>query len=145
MIEQFEKLTRDEANLLMRAPALVSVLAASISNKISIKDKADAIKLAHLKTFTADPLLIKYYEEVEHNFIATFEEIERKYEPFDDTKRAALKKEIQTVNQVISKLDREFALALQLSLTRYAEHVRKAEHSVLEDFIFPFILPGLTG
>ncbi len=144
MIEQFEKLTKEEAALLMKAPALVSLLAASISNKISIKDKADAIKLAHVKTFTADPMLIKYYEEVELNFIATFEEIEKQYEPFDDTKRASLKNEIQTVNRVISKLDRKFGLTLQLSLTRYAGHVRKAERSVLEDFIFPFILPGLT-
>ena len=144
MIKQFEKLTKKEAELLMKAPALVSVLAASISNKISSDDKADAIKLAWLKTFTADPLLIKYYEEVELNFKETFDEIEKEYEPFDDSKRAELKSEIHTVNQVIRKLDRTFATALQLSLTRYAAHVRKAERSVLEDFIFPFILPGLT-
>ncbi len=144
MIKEFKKLTNPEVALLMKAPALVSVLAASINNTMNNVDKADAIKLAHLKSFTSDPVLADYYKEVEINFKENFEQAENLFTPFDDAKRALLKNEIQTINLVICKLDREFAIPFQLSLSRYAEHVRKAEKSVLTDFIFPFILPGLT-
>ena len=46
MIKQFEKLTQDEQDLLLRAPVLVSVLAACSYNYVNKSQKADAIKLA---------------------------------------------------------------------------------------------------
>lgn len=144
MIKQFEKLTREDRELLLKAPVLVSVLAASGDHEISSKRKADAIKLAHLKTFTADYLLLAYYKEVEKNFKQYFEDAVKKYAPFDDQSREALKKEINNLNDVIAKLDKEFAGTLHRSLTGYAGHVRRAERGVLPDFIFPLPIHGLT-
>jgi hypothetical protein len=106
--------------------------------------KADAIRLAHLKTFTAEPLLIPYYVQVEKNFKTEFEALAKKYSPFDDSKRTSLKKEIQSVNLVIGKLDKKYADMLRNSLDGYAKHVKKAAHSVFQDFIFPLPIPGLT-
>ena len=68
MIKQFEKLTTEERELLYKAPVLVSVLASCSFNEVNKSQKADAIKLAHLKTFTANPLLLPYYAEVEKTF-----------------------------------------------------------------------------
>ena len=100
--------------------------------------------MAHLKTFTADPLLLNYYKEVEKNFKNNYESIEKKYEPFNDAKREALKNEINNANIIISKLDKEFAKTLHRSLTGYAEHVKKAGRSFFENFIFPIPIPGLS-
>jgi hypothetical protein len=111
MIKEFEKLTMEERALLLQAPALVSVLAASGDQAIDKAGKADAIKLAHLKIVTAD---------------------------------AALRREIESLNPIIAKLDTEFAKSLHASLARYEEHVKKAEGSVLVDFIFPLPIPGLS-
>ena len=66
MKEQFESLTEEEKRLLYKAPVLVSVLASCSLNEVNKAQKADAIKLAHLKTFTAAPLLLSYYAEVEN-------------------------------------------------------------------------------
>ena len=49
MIKQFEKLTTEERDLLYKAPVLVSVLASCSFNEVNKSQKADAIKLAHLK------------------------------------------------------------------------------------------------
>ena len=57
MIKQFEKLTTEERSLLYKAPVLVSVLVSCSFNEVNKYQEADAIKLAHLKTFTAIPLL----------------------------------------------------------------------------------------
>ena len=144
MIKQFEKLTKKEIDLLFKAPVLVSVLAASRDREISAKEKADAIKLAHLKTFTAYPLLIPYYKEVEKNFKSYFEAIVKIYAPFDDAKRKTLEQEINSVNVLIGKLDKEFATAFHTSLSDYAEHVRKADNNPLINFVFPLPIEGLT-
>lgn len=144
MIKQFEKLPKEDRELLYNAPVLVSVLASASLNEVNKYQKADAIKLAHLKTFTAETLLQPYYGEVEKVFKQQFETALKKYFPFDDVKRNDLKVEIEKLNHVIEKLDKKYALALHNSLDRYAKHVKKAAHSVFQDFIFPMPIPGLT-
>ena len=144
MIKQFEKLTAEERDLLYKAPVLVSVLASCSFNEVNRHQKADAIKLAHLKTFTANPLLLPYYREVQATFKEQFEMAIKKYFPFDEEKRDELKKDIGKVHFVIAKLDRAYGYVLQKSLERYSNHVKKAAHSVFQDFIFPMPIPGLT-
>jgi hypothetical protein len=146
MLPEFKKLTEEDRQLLYKAPALVSVLASCTFNEVNETQKRDAIKLSHLKTFTADPLLIPYYKEVENGFRERFEAIARKYFPFDDQKRAELREEVDKVSEVIAKLDnRFFARILYKSLQRYADHVKRSTHSVFQDFIFPMPIPGLSA
>lgn len=144
MIEQFEKLTSEERILLLKAPVLVSVLASCSFNEVNESQKADAIKLAHIKTFTSTPRLVPYYEEVEKDFERQFEAIAKDYFPFDEPKRKALKETISTINKVLDKLDKDYARELHQSLKTYAAHVEKAAHSVFQDFIFPMPIPGLS-
>jgi len=144
MIKQFEKITTEERSLLYKAPVLVSVLVSCSFNEVNKYQEADAIKLAHLKTFTAIPLLRPYYQEVELAFKEQFETAIKKYFPFDEAKRNELKGEIDRINLVIGKLDKEYAHALHKSLEGYANHVKKAAHSIFQDFIFPMPIPGLS-
>ena len=145
MIKQFEKLTEEEQALLLKAPVLVSVLAACSFNYVNKAQKADAIKLAHFKTFTAAPVLLPYYIEVDKTFMEEFDATVQQYFPFDDEKRNQLKKEISRVNNVIARLDKDYAAILHKSLEKYARHVNKAAHSIFEDFIFPIPIPGLSN
>jgi hypothetical protein len=144
MITQFQGLTDEERALLLKAPVLVSVLASSSLNEVNEKQKRDAIKLAHLKTFTADPLLLPYYQEVEKQFAEQFDATAAKYFPFDEANRSRLKEEIGRVNDVIGKLDEFYGQRLSKSLQGYAHHVKRATHSVFQDFIFPLPMEGLN-
>jgi len=144
MIKHFEKLTKEETALLLKAPVLVSVLAASWAHGISKKASADAIKLAHLKTFTAVPLLQPYYKEVEQDFKTSFEAVVKEFAPFDEEKMMELRKQLLELDKVIARLDKEYAATLLWSLSRFAAHVKKADRVLIENFIFPFKLPGLT-
>jgi hypothetical protein len=144
MIKELEKLSEVEQELLLKAPAIVSLLAAIGVGEVNEWEKADAIKLAHLKTYTADPLLIPYYKEVDKSFEKDFETLATKYVPFDDTKRALLQSEVDQVNKVIDQLDKPFAATLHKSLLKYADHVKNAYRGLVMNFIFPFSIPGLT-
>ena len=143
MIKEFENLTKEEQDLLLQAPALVSVLASCTGNEMNEASKADAVKLAHLRSYKAFPELLSYYEEVEKTFVKDFEAAAKKYYPFDKENRQALKKELERVNQIISKLETHYAKLLHKSLDKYALHVKKAAHSVFEDFVFPFPVKGM--
>ena len=144
MTKEFEILNNAERALLLKAPVLVSILASCSYNEINKAQKGEAIKLSHLKTFTADPLLVPYYIEVEKNFREKFEETIKLFLPCDEVKRNMLKREIDRVNKLISGLDQEYAAALHKSLDGYAKHVKKAAHSIFQDFIFPMPIKGLT-
>jgi len=144
MVKQFERLTEEERQLLYKAPVLISVLASCSLNEINKQQKTDAIKLAHLKTFTAIPLLISYYIEVEKGFKEEFEYAVKKYSPFDEDKRNEIKKEILKINFIISKLDKDYALTLYAGLDKFAKHVKNARHSIFQDFIFPLPIQGLS-
>jgi len=144
MIKEFERLSQNEIDLLLKAPVLVSLLAVSADDEISHAEKADAVKMAHMRTFTAVPVLIPYYKEVEKGFKKYFDEGVKKYSPFNDASREELKKEVSELNKVIAKLDKEYAIELHASLRSYAKHVRTANRSLLENFIFPLAIPGLT-
>jgi hypothetical protein len=143
MIPQFEKLTPREQELLVKAPVLLSVLASCSEHGINQKQKADAIKLAHIKTFTALPELQSYFREAEKNFKEHFEEAAERYYPFDEKQRSLLKMEIKNIYEIISRLTPAYALALSKSLERYVIHVKKATYSIFRDFIFPLAMPDL--
>lgn len=145
MIKQFNELKNEERELLYKAPVLVSVLTSCSLNEINEAQKADAIKLSHLKTFTSNPLLREYYEEVDKQFKNQFEATVKDFFPFDENKRGILKKEIDKVNLIIGKLEITYGKVLHKSLEGYASHVKKATHSVFQDFIFPLPIPGLSA
>jgi hypothetical protein len=144
MIPQFEKLTLGEQELLIKAPVLLSVLASCSKSGINQKQKADAIKLAHIKTFTAVPELQPYYTEVGRNFKEYFEQAAGQYYPFDEKQRSLLKMEIKRIQEIISRLKPEYASALSKSLERYLIHVKRATNSIFRDFIFPLSMPDVN-
>ena len=143
MIAQLEKLNPKEQELLIKAPVLLSVLASSSEHVINKTQKSDAIKLAHIKTFTAVPELQPYFKEAEKNFKEYFEEIAKQYYPFDEVHRNLLKLEIQNIQKIIAKLSPSYGKALSKSLERYTIHVKRATYSIFQDFIFPLAMLDL--
>lgn len=144
MIKQFKILTTEEREILLKAPALVSVFTSCSLNEVNEVQKADAIKLSHLKTFTAKPILREYYEEVDKKFKTQFDSIVKAYFPFDENKRNALKHKIERIKLIVAKLEKPYGEILYKSLEGYANHVRKADHSIFQDFIFPLPIRGLS-
>ncbi len=143
MIPQFVKLNNGEQQILLNAPVLYALLASCAHNTINKSQKAEAIRLAHIKTFTALPELQPYFREAEKNFKEHFEETAERFYPFDEQHRNLLKTEIRKVQDIIQRLDPYYARLLSKSLERYAEHVKRATHSIFRDFIFPLVMIDL--
>ena len=140
----FEKLTKEQKALLLKAPALVSILAAGTDHIMDEREKADAIDMSHLRTFTSDPLIQPYYREVEKVFKPQLEQLIRLHIPLNEFSKIAIKDEIDEINKLLGKMDREFAKALKKSLNSYAKHVHNADRNVIEYFVLPLDITGLN-
>jgi hypothetical protein len=145
MISQFENLTIEERDLLFKAPVLLSILASCSNREINKSQKADAIKLSHLKPFTADPSLVPFYVEVEKIFEQQFESISKQHSPFGEAGCDQLKNQVKKISPILKKLNRDYASKLLRSFEKYERHVKRAAHNVVEDFIFPVPIPGLNA
>lgn len=144
MISQFEVLNAEEKALLLNAPVLIAVYAVNYESGISEKGKLDAIKLAHLRTFTSDAVLKPFYNEIENTFQEKFEAELLCYTPFNEANSKKLANELNNIKLITSKLEPIYGNTLFESLVKFGEHIRKADRELLENFIFPFPLPGLT-
>ncbi|MDN3668210.1 hypothetical protein QWY93_02555 [Echinicola jeungdonensis] len=144
MQKEFEKLSQQDRELLLKAPVLVSLLAASTDGAFDEEEKADAIELAHFRTFTAIPELQPFYREVEKIIKSQWEQLTQQYSPLDEMNHQALGQEVEEVNKVILKLDEDYARWLTKSLKSYAKHVSEIHRNFFEFFVFPPNVPGIT-
>ena len=144
MEEQFKKLSDKDRSLLLKAPVLVSLLAASTDGIIDNKEKAAALELSHLRTFTAPPLLRPYYREVEKIFKPELEKLIQEYSPIDELQQNVLRKEVEKVYVVLEQLDEKLREEIKESLKSYAKHVGDIHRNFLEYFVFPMNIPGIT-
>jgi hypothetical protein len=140
----FENLADHEKELLYQAPVLLSVQVSCSEGRVDKNQKADAIRLAHIKSFTANPQLLSYYYSVDKIFKDKFETAIQTYCPLNEDNQQKLRKEMEKINAVINKLDPSYQFLLRKSFDKYAAHVRRANHSVVQDFIIPIPIPGLT-
>jgi hypothetical protein len=134
MKNPLDELSNEDRLVLLKAPALVSVLAALLDDgKVDSKEMADAIDMSHLRTFTADVPLQPFYEEAYIDFKQNLNGLIGHYSPFDDDQIERMKEEIDLVYRVMAKLDKGYAGRLKDSLMSYAAHVGNV-HGKLKDF-----------
>ena len=76
MSTEIEQLSKEDRDILLKAPAVVAILAAiSDDGEVSQHEKSESIKLSHLRTYTAEPLLQNFYKEAEVVFEENFDKI----------------------------------------------------------------------
>ena len=140
----FKALTIQENESLLKFPAYITFLAASSDDKLDETERNSAIKFAHTKTFSCDTILAEFYKEADKVFENNIDQLERKL-PIDKNSRvASIKKELLKLDTIVQKLGDEFATTMHSSMKLFKDHVSKAHHNILVDFIFPLPMPGLT-
>lgn len=143
-MKPFNKLSQEENKALLNFPAYISLLAANNDGTLDEAQKKSAIKFAHTKTFTCDPLLKLFYKEADRVFEANVEQLDKALPNEANKRDAAIKKELMNLNKIVSKLGKKYTSIMQLSMKSFTDHVSKAHHNVLMDFILPITIPGLS-
>ena len=140
----FEDLSQQEKKQLIRFPVYVSLLAASKDCCLDKLEKNTVIKLTHIKTFSSDPLLTDYYAAVDRDFEKDVAEINEQLPKEKQARELAIRKELRKLDGILRKLDKEYAVSLYHSLRSYKDQVSRAHRNILEYFLFPLPINGIT-
>lgn len=141
MSAEIDKLNPEEKDIILRAPAVVAILAAiSDDGEVSKHEKAESIKISHLRTFTSEEMLRNFYTEAEKVFEDNFEDIMSKLPQEWADKESYLENELTDLNKVLPKLDRVYAQGLVNSLKSFARFVFKSNSSFLDFFVLPVFM-----
>ena len=127
-IKYFSPLSESEVELLVEAPALVTVLIAGADSSIDKKEKAWGKKLVSYRTFTSDTKLHDYYERVDEGFEATLNQLVDSWTPESQETIAA---KLAQVNDILPKLDEVFANLLKDSWKSLARKVAEASGGLI--------------
>jgi len=140
----FKELTESENIELLKFPAYISLLAANSDDKLDAMEKQSAIKFSHIKTYSCDPLLTKFYEEADKVFENNITQFNKDLPIKKAAREAAIKRELMKLETIVLKLGEEYTTIMHRSMKSFKDHVSQAHHSVLVDFIFPMPIKGLT-
>jgi hypothetical protein len=81
---------------------------------------------------------------VENHFIENIDRLERSLPKDKKERERIIQDELQNINSIIGKLDLFASNALRKSLKEYTDHVSLAHNNVMESFVIPFSIKGLT-
>lgn len=141
MMTELNHLSQEEKKLILNGPVLVAVYSALYDDgHIEQKEKADAVRLAHLRTFTSPEILHSYYEQVDHHFEQHFDELVSELPEDNEERTKFLEKRLKKIGKSLNNVDPEFAGELALSLKSFARHVFRSNSHFLEYFLLPGVI-----
>lgn len=141
----FENLTTREHESLLMFPAYISLLAANVDGKLDEREESTAVDFAHIKTYSSDPLLVDFFNDVHKTFSITLHALNKALPLGKINRDSAIKKKLVELEAIINKLNPNHASIIRKSMQSFKEHVSRAHHNVLLDFIFPFSIKGLNS
>ncbi|MBS1946541.1 MAG: hypothetical protein JST47_02130 [Bacteroidetes bacterium] len=143
-MDGFTSLNKEDRMQLLKYPAYISLLASASGSDLDKKELMTAIKLTHVRTFAGDPLLAGFYREADKVFPELISELNHEL-PKDKAERAGhIMHELKNIDNILKKLSPTYETALRYSMRVYKDQVSKAHHNVLEYFIFPLPIKGLS-
>ena len=131
-IVYLQDLPSEEKDLVLNAPAIVTLLIGGVDDNLSDREEAMAKKVVHFRTVTGDPILFDYFKLIDPEFIPKLEALERKYHDLQpEVRTKILVEELEKLNDILPGLDNLFARALLRSWRSLAKEVAQATGGIL--------------
>ena len=143
-MKNFESLTVAEQEMLLKYPAYIALLAVARDARLDEEEKAAAEKFLHIKTYSCDPLFTGFYARADKEFEETVRQLDRDLPKEKNAREITIRYELSRLEEILKKLDPEYAVLLHASMKSFKEHVSQAHFNVLEYFLFPLPIRGIT-
>ena len=127
MIKEFENLRKEEVEILLRAPVLVSILIAGADGNIDKAETKEAIAIARGRQSRAREQLVDYYKVVGDNFEDQFNELVSKFPLKPEERNPQIIAELKRLNRILPKIDKNFSVKFHASLKDLAKRLRKPQ------------------
>ncbi len=143
-MKHYSDLSESEKEQLLKLPAYMSLLTSTAEKGIDKEEKNTAVKITHVKAYSSDPILINFFKEAESIFEKTITDLDTALPHNREDRKLAVQKELNKLERLLSKLDPEFVSALRRSIRSYDYYISKAHQNVMEYFIFPMPIDGIS-
>jgi hypothetical protein len=131
MIPEFNSLSSNEVELMHKAPMLVCILIAGADGRIDQTEIRKAISLASKKYVPGKSKLVEFYDEVGGDFEDKLKIVIQGFPVKEKDRAPKVIAELTQLNDVLSKLDKQFAIELYESLKEIALEIAKSSGGVL--------------
>jgi hypothetical protein len=136
----FAHLSKDEMNQLLDLPVWIALYAAyHADGEISESERADAIKLSYMRTYTAPKSLRELYRLVHLRFAKRFDQLNRRLPLHTADKLIYIRAQLKSALGILSKLDSDVAQSVRQSLDSFYRHVFRADTSFVQYFSLPVV------
>lgn len=131
MIPEFDNLSHAEIELMHKAPMLVCILIAGADDHIDNREIKKAIDLTEKKQKRTKSHLLAFYREVGEDFEDKLRIVIQDF-PVEYKERSPLVvKSLAQINEVLKKVDRNFAKEFYKSLREIASEIAKSSGGLL--------------
>lgn len=140
MEESIYEFSQEELTKLSDAIVWTALLAAVHEDGvISESERAEAIKLTHIRTFNTREYIKPIYQYLEKHFEARFNEFHEMLGLNDEDNRKYIERKIQECLEILDIMDQFFVQRFLYSLESFYKHIFHADSTVLQYFAFPVI------
>ena len=128
MVDPFNALSAKEKYLIFKAPYLVAVLIAGADDNIDLKENESALLnlTFNYQTFVNEPRLDSFYEEVTNHFVEKLTAMIKSMPPMAKNRNPLIAAELEKLNEILPKIESNFAFLYYESLLNLALEVAKA-------------------
>jgi hypothetical protein len=131
MIPEFNNLSAHEVELMHKAPMLVCILIAGADGRIDQSEISKAISLATKKYIPGKSRLVEFYDEVGGDFEDKLKIVIQGFPVKEKERAPKVIAELTELNDILSKLDREFSIEFYGSLKEIAVEIARSSGGVL--------------
>jgi hypothetical protein len=132
-MKAFAKLSDTEQQEFLKFPVYISLLAA---NEYGPTDD--------MKTYTCVPILSGFYAKADELFKNNFIKLDAELPKGKAARTEAIKTKLAELEILLLKFDKDYAAAMHQSMKSFKEHVSSAHWDILDSFLFPVPIKGIS-
>lgn len=130
IVKELEQLSEEERNLVLRTPALITVLVSGSDGDFDKSEEQHATKAVHYKSVQGDPLLVEYYKAIDVSFLSAMHHLHQKYSGTPQDRADRITEVLVELNDILPKLHHRFAKALLNDWRNLAKTVARASGGI---------------
>ncbi len=127
----FEKLPKEDLQLLIDAPILITILIGSADGHLDEDEMAWGSKLAHIKETTEERILQDYYHLASENFENRLKDILSSFGTDAKARNEAISTKLSKLNEIYTHIDMNFVAELNKSLRSFAQSIAEVSGGFL--------------
>jgi len=130
MIQEFNRLSTEETDIIFKAPFLIIILIAGADDKIDKHEMKQAIAISKLKLKRARRELVEYYNIVGQDFEDKLKIFIHDLPKDTGERNEEISKELAKLNDIFPKLDKKFAVNFYESIKDMAVKIAESSGGV---------------